>query len=88
MGKNGHFWKNEHKKVGHFEKKHVINFKTRKKPKMNMFDFGAFQKQMYMPSREKYLLHILSEAFQVPSRTIQTSGRTALSETFYSISLL
>ena len=33
-----------------------------------MFDFGAFQKEMYMPSRAKYLLHILFGAFQVTPR--------------------
>ena len=33
----------EYKKVGHFEKKHVINFKTEKEPKMKFFDFGAFK---------------------------------------------
>ena len=31
------------KKCGHFEENHVIDFKTRKRPKMNMFDFGTFQ---------------------------------------------
>ena len=35
---------------------------------MNMFDFGAFQKQMYMPSRAKYLLRKLFGAFQETSR--------------------
>ena len=44
----------------------MINFKTGKAPKLNMFDFGAFQKQM--PSRAKYLLHILFGAFQVTPR--------------------
>ena len=60
----GHFRKNEHKKVGHFEKKHVIDLKTRKEPKMNMFDFGAFQEKLHMLSREKYLLQKLFGAFQ------------------------
>ena len=41
--KNGAFKKNEHKKDGHFEKKHVINFKTEKESKMKFFDFWAFQ---------------------------------------------
>ena len=43
--KLGHFRKNEHEKVGHFEKKHVINFKTEKAPKLNMSDFWAFQEK-------------------------------------------
>ena len=64
----GHFRKNEHKKVGHFEKKHVINFKTGKAPKSNMFDFGAFQEKMHMPSRAKFIFHILFGAFQEISR--------------------
>ena len=57
------------KKWGSSRKKHVIDLKTRKEPKMNIFDFGAFQKQMHMPSRAKYLLHILFGAFQETSRT-------------------
>ena len=52
--KMGHFKILEHKKVGHFEKKHVIVFKTAKQPKMARFD---------MRSRAKYLLHILFGAF-------------------------
>ena len=36
--------KNEHKKVGHFKNKHVINFKTEKEPKMKFFHFGIFKK--------------------------------------------
>ena len=38
------------------------------KKRVKMLDFGAFQKFMQMPSREKYLLRILFGAFQVPSR--------------------
>ena len=34
------------KKWGHFEENHVIDFKTRKRPKMNMFDFGTFQEKI------------------------------------------
>ena len=44
----------------------MINFKTGKEPKMNMFDFWAFQKQMHMPSRAKYILRILFGAFEMP----------------------
>ena len=36
--------------------------------KLKLFDFGVFQKFIQMPSRAKYLLHILFGAFQVPSR--------------------
>ena len=49
-------------------KKHVISFGTENREKLKLLDFGAFQKFMQMPSRGKYLLHILFEAFQVPSR--------------------
>ena len=66
----GHFKKNEHKKTGNFEKKHVINFKTENEPKMKLFDFGAFQKQMHMPSRKKYIFHMLVGAFHNTSRTV------------------
>ena len=47
-GKWGHFEKFEHRKSG---------------PKMKVFDFGAFQNKMHMASREKYIFHILFEAF-------------------------
>ena len=70
MEKMGHSKIFEHKKVGHFEKKkHVIDFKIGKESKMARFDSGAFQKQMHMPSRAKYFLHILFGAFQVTYRT-------------------
>ena len=39
------FKKIEHKKVGHFEKKHVIRFRTEQREKLKLFDFGAFQKK-------------------------------------------
>ena len=57
------------KKWGISKIKHVISFRTEKREKLKLFDFGAFQKFMQMPSREKYLLHILFGAFQVPSRS-------------------
>ena len=60
---NGAFQKNEHKKVGHFEKKHVISLKTENEPKIKLFDFGALRKQMHMPSREKDIFHMLFGAF-------------------------
>ena len=37
-----HF-KNQMRKVWHFEKKHVIDFEMGKGPKINLFDFRAFQ---------------------------------------------
>ena len=67
-GKIGHFWKYEQEKVWHFEKKHVINFKTGKTPKLGMFDFGAFQEKMHIPSPAKFILHILFGAFQETPR--------------------
>ena len=42
----------------------MIDFKTEKEPKMNMFHFGAFQEKMHMLSRAKYLLQRLFGAFQ------------------------
>ena len=64
MGKWGISRFSNIKKVGHFEKKHVIDLKTRKEPKINMFDFGAFQGKLHMLSRAKYLLQRLFGAFQ------------------------
>ena len=44
---------------------------TGKEPKMNKFDFGAFQRKIKMPSHDKYLIHMhfslkILEAFMVP----------------------
>ena len=41
----------------------MINFKTQKEPKMKLFDFGAFQKNMQMLSHDKIIFHMLFEAF-------------------------
>ena len=58
--------KSEHKKVGHFKKKHAINFKTEKEPKRKFFDFGAFEK-MHMPSRKHiYLSHAFGVCIILP----------------------
>ena len=34
-----------------------------------MFDFGEFQDKIQMPSRAKYILHMLFDAFQRTFRT-------------------
>ena len=48
-GRNGTFQDFRLQKNGALrEKKHVINLKTRKDSKINIFDFGAFQKQMHI----------------------------------------
>ena len=41
-----------------FQKKHGINSKTEKEPKMKFFDFGGFKK-MHMSPREKYTLALI-----------------------------
>ena len=41
---------------------HVVNFKTAKELKMNVFDFLTFPRKMQMPSQEKILIHMLFEA--------------------------
>ena len=75
----GHFKIFEHKKVGHFEKKHVINCKTGKEPKMIMFDFGAFQEKMHITLRAKYIPHRLLGAFEGTSRSsIQIDQKPSL----------
>ena len=38
-------------------------FRAEKREKLTLFDFGAFQKKMRMPSRAKYIFHILCWAF-------------------------
>ena len=50
------------RKWGISRKKHVISFETEKEPKVNMFDFGAFQEKN--ASRAKYILQKLFGAFQ------------------------
>ena len=73
MGKWGISGKTNTKKCSISRKKHVIDLKTRKEPKINMFDFEAFQEKMHMLSREKYPLQMLFGAFQDTSRTIITT---------------
>ena len=58
-----HIPKSNIKKWGISRKKHVIDLKTRKEPKINMFDFGAFQEKLHMLSRAKYLLQRLFGVF-------------------------
>ena len=41
-----------------------------------MFGFGVFQEKMYMPSRAKYILHMLFWAFQGTSRTHRYRKKT------------
>ena len=55
------------KKSGHL-KKHVMRIRTKKKEKLKVFEFWAFQKNMLMPSREKYIFHMLFRAFLNTSR--------------------
>ena len=63
IGKNGHFKISQHIKWSISKNSHVINFKTEKEPKMNLFDFGAFQKIMQMLSHDKIIFHMLLGAF-------------------------
>ena len=46
----------------------MIRFRTEKREKLKLFDFGAFQEKLHMPSRAKYLLRKLFGAFQETSR--------------------
>ena len=63
IGKWGISGKTNKKKWGISRKKHLIDLKTRKEPKMNMFDFGAFKEKLHMLSHAKYLLQRLFGAF-------------------------
>ena len=62
MGKWGISVISNIKKWGMSRKKHV--------PKMNKSDFGAFQGKMHMPSRAKFILHILFRAFHGTPRIV------------------
>ena len=52
----------------------LINFKTEKEPKMILFDFGAFQKNMQMLSHDKIIAHMIFGVFHMTFRTITFSG--------------
>ena len=70
MGKMGHFRKNEQNKSGAFQEKNTwSDFEEKKREKLKLFDFGAFQEKLHMPSRAKYLLHKLFGALQETPRT-------------------
>ena len=58
-----HF-KNQMRKVWHFEKKHVIDFEMGKGPKINLFDFRAFQDFRAYALTCKIILYMLVGAFQ------------------------
>ena len=58
------------KKLDISNKKHVIKLKQKKK----LFDFGAFQIKIQMPSHEKILLQMLFGAFQITSRRFSRSS--------------
>ena len=49
MGKMRHFKDRIILKVGHFEEKQVIRFKTEKKPKLKLFEFKAVQGKIKVP---------------------------------------
>ena len=69
MGKWGISKNSNIKNRGISKKKHVTNFKMKNEPKMKVFDFGTFQNNMHMASREKYIFHILFGAFHGTPRT-------------------
>ena len=48
----------------------LINFQAENQPKIKLFDFGAFQINMHMASREKYIFHMLFGAFHITSSII------------------
>lgn len=50
---------------------HVIDFKSGKGPKMNLFDFWASQRKKQMTSHDKILLRVLFGAFHSTSRSHQ-----------------
>ena len=63
-------------------KKNVINFQTKKEPKMKFFDFGAFQNKMQMSSHDKIIFRILFETFHITSRNVrQRPGKKNLRRT-------
>ena len=51
-----------------------MNFKTEKKPKMKLFDFGAFQNFKQILSHDKIIFHMFFGAFQVTPRTSKVNS--------------
>ena len=49
-------------------KKACESFKTEKEPKMELFDFWAFQNFMKMLSHDKIIFHMLFWAFHITPR--------------------
>ena len=45
-----------------------------------MFDFGAFQNKMHMPSRETYIFHVLFGTFHITSRIITDTSSLELKQ--------
>ena len=60
----------------------MITFQTEKEPKIQLFDFRAFQIKMQMPSHEKILLQILFEAFPITSRSTIQRHKTHFKNSF------
>ena len=51
------------RKSGISKKEHVMRIRTKNREKLKVFEFWAFQKKLHMPSREKYIFHMLFRAF-------------------------
>ena len=75
VSKMGHFRKNEQSKSGAFQEKNTwSDFEQKKREKLKLFDFGAFQEKLHMSSRAKYLLHKLFGAFHDTPRMSNASS--------------
>ena len=57
------YFGNAIEKWGISKKKHLTSLKMKNKPKIKVFDFGAFQIKMHMASRGKYIFHMLFGVF-------------------------
>ena len=58
--------------ISNIEKWGILNYshviKTENEPKMKLFDFGAFQINMKMPSHDKIIFHMLFGTFHITFR--------------------
>ena len=62
-----------------------MRFRTENRVKLKVFEFGAFQKNMHMRSREKYIFHMLFGASHGTPRILSQSDWSESERAFVKI---
>ena len=57
-----------------------MRIRTKNREKLKVFEFWTFQKNMHMPSREKYIFHMLFRAFKNTPRMTETPCQGGLDQ--------